>query len=201
MSIGTHQYESLPGFSPPSTLGPHRAADYWKLPEGEPVELIQGRLIVSPAPSFLHQTISLLMSEILLNAARKGNGYAAAAPMDVVLADDTILQPDLIYVSKARSEIVKPRVEGAPDLVVEILSESNTRRDRVDKLNLYAEHGVAEYWIVDPKERHIDFLINCDARFVVQPQHDDRYASPRLPEVEIDLAAFWQEVERRLPKK
>ncbi len=201
MSIGTHQYESLPGFSPPSTIGPQRAADYWKLPEGEPVELIQGRLIVSPSPSFLHQTISLLFSEIRLNAARNGGGWAAAAPIDVVLSDDTILQPDLFYVSKSRREIVKPRVEGAPDLVIEILSESNTRCDRVDKLNLYAKFGVAEYWIADPKERQVDFLINNGGRFEIQPQHDDRYQSPRLPEVEIDLAAFWQEVDRRLPKK
>ncbi len=196
MSLSTSQFESLPGFSPPSAIGPLRAASYWELPEGEPVELIQGRFIVSPAPSFLHQTVSLLISEILLNAARQGGGCAAAAPIDVVLADHTILQPDLIYVSKARRSIVRPRVEGPPDLVVEILSTANIRRDRVDKLNLYAEFGVAEYWIVDPKERQFDFLINRAGRFEIQPQRDDIYASPCLEELTIQLTDFWTEVDR-----
>jgi len=201
MSIGTSQYESLPGFSPSSTLGQRTAADYWALPEGEPIELIQGRLIVSPAPNFLHQTISLLLSEILLQAARQGGGRASAAPIDVILADHTILQPDLVYISKSRRGIVKPRVEGAPDLVIEILSESNSRRDRVDKLNLYAEFGVAEYWIVDPNERQFDFLLHnskkgSEGKFEIQSQHDDCYQSPRLPELAIQLADFWKEVER-----
>ncbi len=199
MSTGTSQYESLPGFSPPSTLGPHTAADYWKLPEGEPVELIQGRLIVSPSPNFLHQTISLLLSEILLKAARQGGGRAFAAPMDVVLSEDSIVQPDLVYVAKERRSIVKQRIEGAPDLVIEILSESNSRRDRVDKLILYAEYGVAEYWIVDPEDRHFNFFIsNTKNEFVIQSQHDDRYQSPQLPELAIQLADFWAEVDQHV---
>jgi len=146
------------------------------------------------------------LSEILLKAVRQGGGRACASPIDVVLSDHTILQPDLIYVSKSRRGIVKRRVEGAPgivkrrvegapDLVIEILSESNSRRDRVDKLNLYAEHGVAEYWIVDPDERQFDFLINREGRFEIQPQRDDCYQSPLLPEVRIELADFWAEVE------
>ena len=153
---------------------------------------------MSPAPTFLHQTVSLLISEILLKAARQGGGRASAAPIDVILADHTILQPDLICVSKARRGIVKPRVEGPPDLVVEILSDANVRRDRVDKLNLYAEFGVAEYWIVDPKERQFDFLINRGGKFEIQPQRDDRYASPCLKELAIRLADFWKEVDRHV---
>jgi Uma2 family endonuclease len=198
MSIGTPQYDTLPGFSPPSTLGPHRAADYWKLPEGEPVELIQGRLIMSPAPTFLHQTVSLLLSEYVLRAARQAGGRGAASPIDVVLSDNSVVQPDLIYVAKPRRDIIKGRVNGAPDLVVEIVSKNDARRDRVDKMNLYAEHGVAEYWIVDPNARQFDFLINCDGRFQVQPQHDDRYQSPRLEELAINLADFWAEVARHV---
>jgi len=121
-----------------------------------------------------------------------------AAPMDVVLSDDSVVQPDLIYVAKPRREIVKGRVNGAPDLVVEILSKNDARRDRVDKMNLYAEHGVAEYWIVDPDARQFDFLINRDGRFEVQPQHDDCYQSPRLPELAINLSDFWAEVQRHV---
>ena len=136
MSLDTPYFESLPGFSPPSTPGPHTAEDYWQLPEGAPVELIQGRLVVSPSPNPLHQTISALLTEILLRATRQGGGRMFAAPMDVVLSADSIVQPDLVYIAKQHREIVKQRIEGAPDLVIEIVSANDPRRDRVDKLNL-----------------------------------------------------------------
>ncbi len=196
MSTIIPQFAALTGFSPPTTVGPYRAADYWELPEGEPIELIQGKLVSSPSPNYLHQAISLLLSEFVLRAARTGGGKGCAAPMDVVLADHSVLQPDLIYVSKDRRQIVKRHVEGPPDLVIEIISDNNTRRDRVDKLNLYAEFGVAEYWIVDPERRQFDFLINRNGRFEIQPQHDDQYQSPRLAELFLNLATFWAEVDR-----
>jgi len=198
MGTGTSKYESLPGFSPPSTPGPRTASDYWELPEGEPVELIQGRLIVSPSPNSFHQTLLMCLSKIFWDIAGQSGGRAFVAPMDVVFSEDSIVQPDLVYISKERRNIVKQRVEGSPDLLIEILSESNVRRDRIDKLNLYAEYGVAEYWIVDPDERQFDFLINRDGRFEIQPQRDDRYASPRLPELAIQLADFWAEVDRHV---
>lgn len=199
MSIGTPQYESLSGFSPPPTMGPYRAADYLVLPEGEPVELIRGRLVEFTTPFFLHQTASALLSCSLLDAARKGGGFACASPVDVVLADHTIVQPDLVYIAKERRDIVGDRINGAPDLVIEILSSSHARRDRVDKLNLYAEFGVAEYWIVDPAERQFDFLLrNEQGRFEVQSQHENRYQSPRLEELSLQLVDFWAEVDRHI---
>jgi Uma2 family endonuclease len=199
MSTSTPHYDTLPGFTPPSVLGPRRAADYWRLPEGEPVELIQGRLIMSPAPTFLHQTISLLLSQVLLKAAKESGGRACAAPIDVVLSEHSIVQPDLIYVAKDRRNMIDDRVNGPPDLIVEILSLAHVRRDRVDKLNLYAEAGVPEYWIVDPKEQQFDFLLlNDKGRFEVQPQQTDRYQSPRLAELSIQLAEFWGEVARHV---
>lgn len=121
-----------------------------------------------------------------------------AAPVDVALSENSIVQPDLIYVSKMRRGIIRGRVNGPPDLVIEILSPSNSRRDRIDKLNLYAEYGVAEYWIVDPIERQFDFLVNRGGKFEIQPQQDDRYASPVSVEIEIDLAAFWRSVDEQL---
>ncbi|MEQ8836096.1 MAG: Uma2 family endonuclease, partial [Lacipirellulaceae bacterium] len=82
--------------------------------------------------------------------------------------------------------------------VIEILSPSNKRRDRLEKMQLYAESGVAEYWIVDPEERHFEFYLNRDGRYEVQPQRDDHYTSPRLPELAINLADFWHEVARQV---
>jgi Uma2 family endonuclease len=198
MSIGTPHFDVLPGFTPVSGLGPHRAADYFELDEGEPVELIYGRLTVSPAPTTLHQTVSALLTELLLRVARLSGGRVFAGPVDVVLADHSIVQPDLVYVTKGRRAIIGDRINGPPDLVIEILSPHHMRRDRSDKLALYAEFGVAEYWIVDPRERQFDFLVNRNGRFEVQPQKDDRYPSSVMPELVIDLAAFWGEVDRQL---
>jgi Uma2 family endonuclease len=198
MSTDAIHYEALSGFTPVSTLGPYRAPDYQKLPEGEPVELIRGRLVVSPAPNTLHQTIVGLLTYLLFGITRHSGGRALASPVDVELDDHTILQPDVLYVRRERRGIIQERVVGPPDLLIEVLSPSNSRRDRVDKLGLYAQYGVAEYWIVDPVERQFDFLVNRGGRFEVQPQQDNRYVSPVCPELEIDLAAFWRSVDEEL---
>ena len=197
MSTTSFHFETFEGFSPFSDVGPYRAADYWQLPEGEPVELIKGRLVVSPSPNVLHQTIVLLLSELLFKTARKTGARTVLSPMDVILSDDTILQPDVLYISKGRRHIIKQRIEGPPDLVVEIISGS-ARRDRVEKLDLYARYGVSEYWIVDPQTQLIDFLLNENGRFVVQSPANDRYQSPNLPELEIQVADFWCEVDEQM---
>jgi len=198
MSTDAIHYETLSGFTPLSTLGRYRAADYWKLPEGEPVELILGRLVVSPSPNTLHQTVSVTLASLLFEIARRNHGRTLSAPTDVELDAHTIIQPDVLYVRRERRSILKDHVLGPPDLLVEILSPNNSRRDRVDKLNLYAKYGVAEYWIIDPAERQFDFLVNRGGKFEVQPQQDNRYASPVCPELEIDLSAFWQMVDEQL---
>lgn len=206
MSIGTPQFEEFTGFTPYSTVGPYRAADYAELEEGAPYELIRGRLIMSPSPTSLHQIVVGQLFRHLDSIADKSEGTTVLAPMDVRFSDDTILQPDALYLSAERRQLLKDRVEGAPDLVVEILSPGTGRRDRTEKLDLYAKYEVPEYWIVDPATQVFDFYLLDSAeqgggKYVVQQQPNDRYQSPRLPEIEIDLAAFWAAVERRLPKQ
>jgi Uma2 family endonuclease len=196
MSTTAFHFESFQAFSPFTSVGPYRAADYWRLPEGALVELIKGRFVASPSPNVLHQVIVGVLFEILLRCARKSGAAVLLSPMDVIFSDDTILQPDLLYVSKARRSMLKERVEGPPDLVVQIIFGSE-RRDRVAKLDLYARYGVGEYWIVDPETQVFDFLINEGGRFVVHSPANDRYQSPRLPEVDINLADFWREVDRQ----
>ncbi|MCA9238314.1 MAG: Uma2 family endonuclease [Planctomycetales bacterium] len=198
MSTAATPYDMLPPYTPALALGPHRAADFWKLPEGESVELIRGRLVMSPSPRPSHQMISMLLSRWLLGIAEQSGGFALAAPADVQFADHTILQPDLLYITKERRAIVRKCIEGAPDLVIEILSDSGARRDRVDKQQLYAEFGVPEYWIVDPREQQIDFLVNRNGRFEIQPQLDGKYASPQYAELAFDIAAFWTDVAKLL---
>lgn len=197
MSTTTFHFESFAAFSPFSDVGPYRAADYWQLPEGAPVELLQGRFVVSPSPNVLHQTIIGILFEVLRQAARDTGSKVMLSPMDVTLADDTILQPDLLYVSKIRRHIIKERVEGPPDLVIEIIS-GTSRRDRVEKLDLDARYGVAEYWIVEPDSQLIEFLINENGRYVVHSPANDRYQSQRLREVVIEIAEFWCEVDQQM---
>lgn len=201
MSIGSPQYEEFTGFTPCSTVGPYRAADYYQLEEGAPYELIRGRLIMSPSPTSLHQIIVGQLFLKLDAIADTSGGRTLLSPIDVIFSDDTILQPDALYLSAERLHQFKERIEGAPDLVVEILSPGTGRRDRTEKLDLYAKYQVPEYWIVDPATQVFEFLLLQDGEYVVQRQPDDRYQSPRLPEIEIDLAAFWAEVERRLPQQ
>ena len=186
---------------PPPTLhrslGPYRRADHAALPAEPRCELIYGRFYLSPSPTPLHQYIALRLGRVLDDIADHTGGLALAAPMDVHLAPHTVVQPDLLYVSPGRAEVVQDWIEGAPDLVVEILSPSTASRDQVHKLNLYAEAGVAEYWIVDPAGRHIAFLVSDGTAFTVHPPESGRWRSPVVPEVELDIDDFWAAVERK----
>jgi Uma2 family endonuclease len=192
------QYETFDACSPYDAAGPYRAADYWQLPEGESVELLRGRFMMSPSPIPLHQIVAGRLNRILQKAEIADGGLALLAPMDVVLADDTVVQPDLLYIAQDRRSIVQNCIEGPPDLIIEILSPTTERRDRLEKLDLYARYRVAEYWMVDPQKELFEFLINQQGRFVVMSSSGGRYQSPCLPRIEIDLASFWQEVKDRL---
>jgi Uma2 family endonuclease len=132
---------------------------------------------------------SILCQRLYLIARRTG-GRAYIAPLDVTLADHSVVQPDVVYVAPENLGIVSDFITGAPDLVVEVLSLGTARRDRVEKLGLYAQSGIREYWIVDPVTQQIEFLVNRDGAFVVVLPEGATYRSPALAGVEIDLAAF-----------
>ncbi|HEX3553922.1 MAG TPA: Uma2 family endonuclease [Thermoanaerobaculia bacterium] len=187
-----------PPLSPFPDLGPYRREDYEALP-GEPrCELIHGRFYVSPSPSIVHQVVAGLLYQHLYGIARTTGGKAYIAPLDVNLADHSVVQPDILYVSSRRRAILQERVEGVPDLVAEVLSPGTARRDRGEKLILYAEMGLPEYWIADGAERQIEFLVNEGGRFVVALPENGVYRSRALPEIHLDLAAFWETVEEDL---
>jgi len=198
MATNSITYETFTGYSPFSSLGPYRANDYWQLPEGEAVELLRGRLIVSPSPSLLHQFVVGLLYERFAKIAEQSQGFAMVAPMDTVLSDDTIPQPDVIYVRKENRNILKDRVRGVPDLVIEVLSPSTSRRDRLEKLDLYAKHKIAEYWIVDAENRVFDFFVNQEGTFSVTTS-PEIYQSVQFAEVVLDIADFWRVLDERLP--
>ena len=125
-------------------------ADYMKTPDDERYELLNGELIMSPSPREIHQYISGNMHLVLGAFVRdRSLGRVYCAPFDVVLSDMDVVQPDLLFVSTKRAAIITAdNVQCAPDLVVEILSPATAERDRTIKLDLHAQHGVKEYWLV-----------------------------------------------------
>lgn len=183
----------------PQEIGPYRRQDYEALGEEEPrCELIVGRFYVSPSPSPLHQAIVLVLGERFHSIAKALGGLVFVAPLDVHLAEHSVVQPDVIYISAQRRGVLRQKIEGAPDLLIEILSPGTARRDRGEKLRLYADCGVREYWVVDSQERQIEFLVNEGGRFVVALPSGAEYRSRAVPGVFIDLAAFWPEVAESL---
>ena len=185
--------------SPASTIGPYRLADYLQADDEPRLELLYGRFFLSPSPSLLHQALVALIWSHLHEIAKKTGGRAYLAPLDVALADHSVVQPDVVYVCPERLSILTQRIEGSPSLVVEVLSSGTARRDRGEKLKLYAESGVEEYWLVDADAQQIEFLSNRSGEFVVVLPTDGVYCSPHLPEVRLDLDELWQEAEAELP--
>ena len=123
----------------------------------QPCELWHGRLIMSPAPTPFHQLVALRLQDALYRwVDRRKLGGVLGAPSDVVLAPDLALQPDVLFIAKARHNIIKTHIYGAPDLVMEVVSPDRPRRDYKDKKEQYEAHGVKEYWIVDPDRRRIE---------------------------------------------
>ena len=129
------------------------------MPDGPPYyQLIEGNLIMSPSANFYHQTIvGRLFISIGNYLENHPIGSVTISPSDVFLDDINVFQPDLYFVRNENHDvIVKEGVRGSPDLVVEILSPSNSERDRNEKRQVYARAGVPEMWIVDPDVRAIE---------------------------------------------
>ncbi|MBI4864199.1 MAG: Uma2 family endonuclease [Candidatus Riflebacteria bacterium] len=136
-------------------------ADYVELPDdGRRYEIIRGKLYVSPSPFSVHQIVLATLYDIVKRFVRdRSLGKVLFAPLDVILADDSVVQPDLIFISGARSPAIVGRwIHGAPDLVVEVLSKSTSRKDRLVKRQLYADYGVKEYWLVDMDAMSVTIL-------------------------------------------
>lgn len=129
-------------------------------PDRNRYELIEGELFVSAAPNIDHQRkAGRLFRRLAEHVEQHDLGEVFIAPCDVVLDAATVLEPDIVFVSKGRRSIVKSTcIEGAPDLVVEVVSDSSRTIDRFVKRDRYAEFGVPEYWLLDPFEPRIEVL-------------------------------------------
>ena len=163
----------------------------------ERVELIEGELFVTPAPSLGHQDVIGNLYVVLRRAVyESGLGRIYLAPVDVRLDELTIIQPDLVVVLSDRHRILtSPRVEGAPSLAVEIISPSTRAYDRVTKRDLYARYGVPEYWLVDAEAETVTIFSDPrDGRYLAQQTTSDVAVSATIPGLSADMTALFAQV-------
>ena len=170
--------------------------DYCRMPSGQRYELVEGGLRVVPSPSVAHQEISKRLERALLEWIEDRNlGKVYNAPIDVVLSEHDVVQPDILYVSQERLGIIKEaNIQGAPDLVVEILSHSLAEWDRATKRRLYARYGVREYWLVDPEAKTIEVTANNGRELVTLQVYSSgtTLTSPLLPDFALDVDKLFQ---------
>lgn len=164
--------------------------DYVLLPnDRNRYEILEGELTVTPAPSTKHQTASGNLFVLLAHYIKQRDlGKLFYAPIDLILESTSVLQPDLLFVSKDRQHIITERaIEGVPDLVIEILSPGTSRTDRVTKAQIYARYRVPAYWIVDPEQEVIEiYLPEADGyRLAATLQGATPTIAPPFTELEI----------------
>lgn len=168
-------------------------------PENRIAEWFNEEMIVYMPPKFLHQEISGFLYALLRQYSNiLKNGQVMIAPFEVKLwADGPAREPDILFVSNSNLDnLNEKRYFGGPDLVVEIVSPSSAKIDRVDKFIEYEQAGVLEYWLIDPRphQRQADFYIRDeDGAFAPAPIDDaGRFYSTVLPDFWLDLRWLWQ---------
>ncbi len=168
---------------------------YDTLPEGAPFELLNGKLIFTASPKDIHQKIAFHLTLLLGNfIVRHQLGEMRFAPFDVRLNKKNSPQPDLLFVSNARTHIIEENgLHGAPDLAIEIISRSTGKRDRTEKKDLYAQHGTQEYWIVDPEKMTVELFENDGQNLVLKAAlgQNDTLRSTVLAGFEMPLSSIF----------
>lgn len=170
--------------------------DYEVLPaDGRRYELHEGELSVTPAPSPKHQEVSLNLVFLLHHYVKtRGLGRVFYAPIDCILSDNTIVQPDIVYLETKRLPTITSRgIEGPPTLVVEIVSPSTIQIDRRVKFQLYARHEVPYYWIVDPDGRSIEAYTLTEGTYQLTGRLEglEPVSFPPFPDLALAPASLW----------
>ncbi|MBI3391658.1 MAG: Uma2 family endonuclease [Nitrospirae bacterium] len=173
--------------------------DYLLFPDdGKKHEIMNGEHYVTPSPRTKHQIASGNLSRLLGAFVHKAKlGRVFAAPFDVILSDADVVQPDLLFISAARASIITEKnVQGAPDLTIEILSETTRKTDTTLKRKLYERHGVLEYWIVDPENDSVETYRSTDTGFIhagmLSREEGGVLSSPLFPGLAIPLTEIFE---------
>ena len=170
--------------------------DYCLLPnDRNRYEILDGELSVTPAPTTRHQTALGNLYRFLANHIVANQlGKLFIAPTDLILASTTVVQPDLIFVGNDRLNIVTERaIEGSPTLVIEILSPTTHRTDRVTKAQLYAKYQVPQYWLMDPDQQTLEaYELVIDRYDLAASARDAEVFAPSLfSGLSIQLSNLW----------
>ncbi len=165
--------------------------EYCNISNDKRYELIEGELLMTPSPVTNHQRISRRLEFILVKFITENNlGELFDAPYDVHFDNENVVQPDLLFISKDSLHIIgEKNVHGAPDLVIEIISENSAYRDMVQKKKLYAKFGVKEYWVVIPEGEEIEIYTLKDNTFQLYKAYGkgNTIESPLLKGLKIGL--------------
>jgi Uma2 family endonuclease len=172
-------------------------ADLVALPaDGKRYELHEGEIYVTASPRPRHQmVVGNLYLIIAEHVRRLGLGEVFLSPIDVILSDVTVVEPDLIYLDAGRRERVSDRgIEGPPTLAIEVLSPTTASADRGVKQQLSARYGVPHYWIVDLDARVIETYHLAGKTYEPGPRLDGTapVALPPFPDLLLDPAAVWR---------
>jgi len=158
----------------------------------EPVQLIHGKLTMSPAPSPQHQRISRNLFQTLIQHTLNF-GEVFYSPIDLILSESIVLQPDLVFISNKKKEIITNRgIEGVPDLLVEVLSPSNSYIDRVTKKEIYAAHGIPELWLVDPQSKQLEIYLPKTEQAIKIYTEDKVVTAETLPTLSFTLSSIFE---------
>ena len=161
----------------------------------QPHELWDGELIMSPTPSFLHQEIAFRFHCVLHDWVTTHKlGKVIGAPIDMVLSPHRAVQPDVAFIAKDRQAIIQRVIMGPADLVAEIVSLQGRSRDRIEKRDLYEQHGVKEYWIIDPEAQTVEVLALVNGRYelIKRSQHGQTATSQLLPGFEVSVGYLFR---------
>jgi Uma2 family endonuclease len=190
--------------------GTYTYADYltWRFEQS--VELIKGKIFkMSPAPSSKHQQVALKLSAKLFYEVQQKNACKVfQAPFDVRLLDKkksqkankdiyTVVQPDICVICD-KSKIDKKGCIGAPDLIIEILSPGNSKKELRTKFALYEESGVKEYWVVFPSEHVLQqYVLSQNEKYELKSSfvEDEIFNAHIFPDLQINLSEIFEEEE------
>jgi len=174
-------------------------SDYLELPDEECYyyEILDGCLIREPAPTKLHQRVSRRIQRILEDYfwQRDPNAEVFDSPIDLILSDTNVVQPDLVYVPGGSNIVEKQRINGIPHLVVEVISPSTRSKDYARKAQIYARLGVPHYWIIDPEQRAFEsFRLAKPGKYSPcgTVKREQVFTHPDFPGLAIQLDVLWR---------
>ena len=169
--------------------------DYLQLEEGLLAQLINGELIMTPAPHPNHQRLLFRLARKLEDVL-KSKGEVFISPIDIHINQRNIYQPDIVFISEDHSNILTNKgLEGPPDLIVEILSPSNSFVDRYTKKRIYLDFGVREYWMIDYNNKTFESYLGTQENRDIPDLYlssEGQVKSPNFPEIDFKFESLFQ---------